>query len=89
VAVALIVTVALVVGRDDPWERTGPPLAVSGWAPYWQVGEALESFAGHAELFGDVSLAGWSVREDGTVQPYDVELVALNGTTTVFAHHPP
>lgn len=71
VAVALIVTVALVVGRDDPWERTGPPLAVSGWAPYWQVGEALESFAGHAELFGDVSLAGWSVREDGTVQPYD------------------
>ena len=26
---------------------------------------------------------------DGTVQPYDVELVALDGTTTVFAHHPP
>lgn len=26
---------------------------------------------------------------DGTVQPYDVELVAADGTTTVFAHHPP
>ncbi len=26
---------------------------------------------------------------DGTVQPYDVEHVALDGTTTVFAHHPP
>ena len=26
---------------------------------------------------------------DGTVQPYAVELVALDGTTTVFAHHPP
>jgi hypothetical protein len=24
---------------------------------------------------------------DGTVQPYDVELVALDGTTTVFAHY--
>ncbi|MGE0582579.1 MAG: DUF411 domain-containing protein [Steroidobacteraceae bacterium] len=26
---------------------------------------------------------------DGTAQPYDVELVAADGTTTVFAHHPP
>jgi hypothetical protein len=26
---------------------------------------------------------------DGTVQPYDVELVAADGTTSVFAHHPP
>jgi len=26
---------------------------------------------------------------DGSVQPYDVELVVADGTTTVFAHHPP
>ena len=26
---------------------------------------------------------------DGTEQPYDVELVAADGTTSVFAHHPP
>lgn len=26
---------------------------------------------------------------DGAVQPYDVELVAADGSTSVFAHHPP
>ena len=71
VVVVVIVAIGLVWSRDDPWERSGPPITVSGWVPYWQTTEALGSFVEHADLFGDVSLAGWSVREDGSVLPYD------------------
>lgn len=69
--VVAVVAAALTLGRDEPWRRSGPPIVVSAWAPYWQTEEALGSFVEQADVFGDVSLAGWSVREGGTVQPYD------------------
>lgn len=70
-AVIAIVAAALAWSGDEPWKRTGPPIAVSGWVPYWQTTEALGSFVEQGDLFGDVSLAGWSVRDGGSVLPYD------------------
>jgi hypothetical protein len=51
--------------------RNGPPIVVSGWAPYWQPDSALASFADNAELFGEVSLVAYSARGVDQVVAYE------------------
>ena len=69
------VIVAVVVGAAwitrDRWERSGPPLAFSGWAPYWQTLEAYDSFDANAELFGDVSIVAYHATGAGEIAPYE------------------
>lgn len=51
--------------------RSGPPLAVSGWAPYWQPDSALESFTENSVGFSDVALVAFSARGVSEVVPYE------------------
>jgi spore germination protein YaaH len=53
------------------WHRSGPPLTVAAWVPYWQTAEAYASFDAHAPLFGDVSIVAYSVQGAGLVVPFD------------------
>jgi spore germination protein YaaH len=70
-AIGLLVVTAVVAGglalTSSPWHRVGGPLAVSGWAPYWQTGDAFDSFSTHADLFADVSIVAWSATGVDTV----------------------
>jgi spore germination protein YaaH len=53
------------------WIRRGPPITVSGWAPYWQTDSALQSFNDNSALFSDVSMFGYSTNAADSVMPYD------------------
>lgn len=73
IAVAGIVAI-IAVGLAWPkgeWRREGPPLAVSGWAPYWQPDAAITSFTGNSTMFADVALVAWSARGVDEVVPYE------------------
>ncbi len=55
----------------DTWERSGPPIRVASWAPYWQPDTALGSFQANSELFADVSLVAFSALDATTIETYD------------------
>jgi hypothetical protein len=71
----LVVIVGIIVGglawsRAEPWQRTGPPVTVSSWAPYWQPDAALASFQANSDLFSDVSVVAYSAVAADSVTPY-------------------
>ncbi len=75
IAIALAGIVAIVaVGLAWPkgeWKRSGPPITVTGWAPYWQPDSALASFTANSDLFSDVALVAYSTRGVDTVVPFE------------------
>ena len=66
-----IVFGALAWSRAEPWERTGPPITVASWAPYWQPDTALGSFRANSELFADLSVVSFSAVTGDSIIPYD------------------
>jgi spore germination protein YaaH len=70
-AVAAIAASVGFAASRDTWERTGPPIRVASWAPYWQPETALASFQGNSEIFGDVSLVAYSALDTTTIATYD------------------
>ena len=72
VLAALMLTAVVVYGftHTGRWKRSGPPITVSSWAPYWQADSALASFNANAAVFGDVSMFGYFTDAAGSVKPY-------------------
>lgn len=72
VVAALMLTAVVVYGftHTGRWKRSGPPITVSSWAPYWQADSALASFNANAAVFGDVSMFGYFTDAAGSVKPY-------------------
>jgi spore germination protein YaaH len=70
IAIAVIIIGGLAWSHADPWERTGPPITVSSWAPYWQPDTALASFQANSELFSDVSVVAFSAVGGTSIAPY-------------------
>ncbi len=46
--VILGVVIAYALSHQTPWKRSGPPVTVSAWAPYWQTDSAYASFSATA-----------------------------------------
>lgn len=69
-AVAAVTGAIVYAGTRDTWERSGPPIRVSSWAPYWQPDAALASFQANSELFADLSLVAYSATDATTITPY-------------------
>lgn len=69
VALAGVITVGL-AWPTGGWQRDGEPLAVAGWAPYWQPEASLASFEANADLFADVSVVAYSATAATTVTRY-------------------
>lgn len=70
IAIAAVVAGGLAWSRADSWERTGPPITVSSWAPYWQPDTALASFQANSDLFSDVSVVAYSTVAADSIVPY-------------------
>ncbi len=72
VAVLVIAAIAgFAMTREDTWQRSGPPITVHGWAPYWQTDSALASFTANAGVFGDLSLFAYHTTAADAVVPYE------------------
>jgi len=69
-AVAAVVASVGFAASRDTWERSGPPIRVASWAPYWQPETALASFQANSEIFGDVSLVAYSALDATTIVTY-------------------
>jgi GH18 family chitinase len=74
--IVLVLIVGVVAGglawsRADSWQRTGPPITVASWAPYWQPDTALDSFRANSELFADLSVVSFSAVTGDSIIPYD------------------
>ncbi|MGD9996138.1 MAG: glycosyl hydrolase family 18 protein [Ilumatobacteraceae bacterium] len=67
--IAAVIVGGLAWTRSEPWERSGPPITVSSWAPYWQSDTALESFLANSELFSDVSVVAFSTVSGSSIVP--------------------
>ncbi len=70
-AVAGVVGALGFAATRDTWARSGPPLQVASWAPYWQPDTALASFQANSALFADVSLVAYSATGATTIVAYD------------------
>ncbi len=57
--------------RPPPWQRSGPPITVHAWAPFWQTDSALTSFSANADVFSDLSLFAFHATAADRVGPYD------------------
>ncbi len=66
---ALVISIGL-AWPSTTWHRSGPPILVAAWVPYWQTSDAYEAFDTHALLFGDVSIVAYSVHGAGLVVPF-------------------
>lgn len=69
VALAAIIAVGLAWPAAEQG-RGGPPLVVTGWAPYWQPDASLASFTANADLFADVSVVAYSATGVTTITRY-------------------
>jgi spore germination protein YaaH len=69
-AVALVGALGFALTRDS-WSRSGPPIRVASWAPYWQPDASLASFTANSEMFGDLSVVAYSARGTTEVVPYE------------------
>jgi spore germination protein YaaH len=69
-AIAGLAVAAGVALTDGEWERSGPPIQVASWAPYWQPDIALASFQANARLFSDVSIVAFSTQDGRTISAY-------------------
>jgi spore germination protein YaaH len=69
-AAVAVIGVGSVVVRED-WERTGPPIEVASWAPYWQTHLAYDSFDANVAVFGDVSIVAYHAVGAGEIVPYE------------------
>jgi spore germination protein YaaH len=69
-AVAALVGGVVYAGRGDAWQRSGPPIRVSSWAPYWQPDAAMASFRPNADLFADLSIVAYSATDATTISAY-------------------
>lgn len=69
VALAAVITVGLAWPNGE-WSRSGAPLAVAGWAPYWQPEASLASFATNADVFAGVSVVAYSATGATSVERY-------------------
>lgn len=70
-AVAAVTGAAVFATSRDTWERSGPPIRVASWAPYWQPETALASFQANSEMFADVSLVAYSALGAAEIVTYD------------------
>ncbi len=70
-AVAVVAGAAAFASTRDTWERSGPPIRVASWAPYWQPETALASFTANSDMFADVSLVAYSALDATTIVTYD------------------
>lgn len=68
----IVAAVGYAVSRPDeaPWKRTGPPITVHGWAPYWQTDSAYASFTANADVFSDLSLFAYHATAADAVTAY-------------------
>jgi spore germination protein YaaH len=66
----IIIVAALAWPSGRPWQRQGPPITVSSWAPYWQPDTARGSFEANSELFSDLSVVVYSASGGAPIQPY-------------------
>lgn len=69
-AVVIVGTVIGYVSTRPSWSRSGPPIDVAGWAPYWQPESALASFQPNAALFGDISVVAYSAKSADSIVAY-------------------
>lgn len=70
-AVAGVVGALAFAATRGTWERSGPPIRVASWAPYWQPETALGSYQANSELFADVSIVAFSATDATTISTYD------------------
>ncbi|MCX6522901.1 MAG: glycosyl hydrolase family 18 protein [Actinobacteria bacterium] len=70
-AVAGVVGALGFAATRGTWERSGPPIRVASWAPYWQPETALASYQANSELFADVSIVAFSATDATTISTYD------------------
>ena len=70
VLIAVIAAFGFALSRDT-WERSGPPIRVASWAPYWQPDTALASFVANSEMFADVSVVAFSARDAATIVAFE------------------
>jgi spore germination protein YaaH len=72
VVCALILAGVVVYGftHAPRWKRTGPPITVAGWAPYWQSDSARASFNANVSLFNEVSMFAYSTTKADSVTPF-------------------
>jgi spore germination protein YaaH len=69
-ALALAGALGFALTRDT-WSRSGPPIRVSSWAPYWQPDAALASFTANSEMFSDLAVVAYSARGTDEVVMYE------------------
>ena len=72
--IAAIVLLGALIGyaltRPEEWQRSGPPISVSAWAPYWQTDSALSSFNDNRLVFSDLSLFAYEATAADVVVPF-------------------
>ncbi|MEO6126047.1 MAG: glycosyl hydrolase family 18 protein [Ilumatobacteraceae bacterium] len=80
---SIVAAVGYVVSGSDeapPWKRTGPPITVQGWAPYWQTDSALASFTANADVFTDLSLFAYRATAANAIDAYPGLAVSVPAT---------
>jgi spore germination protein YaaH len=77
IAVAAVVGLGMIAAvvawelrGDESWQRSGPPIRVHAWAPYWQPDAAFASFSAHSAMFAEVSMFAFRAGGATDVGPY-------------------
>jgi spore germination protein YaaH len=72
--------------RTRAWTRTGAPITVSGWAPYWQTDSAFASFNDNHAVFEDLSLFAYQATAADVVAPFSGLAGGVPDTYRAAAH---